>query len=82
MVIENEARRFIIKAITLDKEIMGMEVRERMKGRIVLNCKEYNVLRGKLVSLFGQINAVANTEGKGRDDLNLEILIAAEGFSC
>ena len=26
-----------------------------------------------------QINKVANTNGKGRDDLNLEILLAAEG---
>jgi hypothetical protein len=33
-----------------------------------------------LVNLIVQINKVANTNGKGRDDLNLDILLAAEGI--
>ena len=36
-------------------------------------------MRSKLVNLICQINKVANSEGKGRDDLTLDILIAAEG---
>ncbi len=36
-------------------------------------------MRRKLVEIFCQINQVANSEGKGRDDLTLDILIAAEG---
>jgi hypothetical protein len=36
-------------------------------------------MRYKIVNLVCQINKVANSEGKGRDDLTLEILIAAEG---
>jgi len=34
-----------------------------------------------LVNIIGKINSVANTEGKGRDDLKVDILIAAEGMS-
>jgi hypothetical protein len=37
-------------------------------------------LRRRFVTLSGQINSVANPEGKGRDDLTVEILIAAEGI--
>ena len=36
-------------------------------------------MRNKLINLICQINKVANSEGKGRDDLTLDILIAAEG---
>ncbi len=36
-------------------------------------------MRHKLINLICQINKVANSEGKGRDDLTLDILIAAEG---
>jgi hypothetical protein len=36
-------------------------------------------MRNKIVNLICQINKVANSEGKGRDDLTLDILIAAEG---
>jgi hypothetical protein len=32
MLIESDARRYIIKAIELEKEIAGFEVRERLKG--------------------------------------------------
>jgi hypothetical protein len=44
-------------------------VRERAKGKIMVECPEYNQNRKKLVKLINQINAVANSEGKGRDDL-------------
>ena len=81
MLIESDARRYIIKAIELEKEINSFEMRERLKGKIVLNCPEYNEQREKFASIIGQINAVANTQGKGRDDLTAEILIAAEGIS-
>lgn len=37
-------------------------------------------MRNKLVMLISEINRVANIEGKGRDDLTLEILLEAEGI--
>lgn len=80
MLIESDARRHITTAIELEKEISSFEERERLKGKIVLNCEEYNKLRAKLVDKCGHINAVANMEGKGRDDLGVEILIEAEGI--
>jgi len=30
------------------------------------------------VSICGKINSVANSEGKGRDDLSIDILVSAE----
>jgi len=81
MVIENDARSRIVKAIELDKEIQSFEIRERLKGKVVLNCVAYNDLRRKLVDLCGNINSVANPEGKGRDDLTVDVLVAAESIS-
>ena len=69
MLIEKDARRFIIKAIELEKEISSYEVRERAKGKIMMDCPEYNKNRGKLIEFLNKINAVANAEGVGRDDL-------------
>lgn len=80
MKIEADARRFICKAINIEKELASIEIREKMKGRIVLNNEHYHLLRKKLVKILNQINSVANVEGKGRDDLSFEILLEAEGI--
>ena len=69
MLIESDARRFITEAIELEKEITSSEVRERAKGKLMVECPEYNKNRTKLVAIINKINAVANPEGKGRDDL-------------
>lgn len=81
MLIEKDARTRIVKAIDLEKQIHSYEITERLKGKVVLNCELYNDLRKKFVELCGDINSVANSEGKGRDDLTVDILIAAEGIS-
>ena len=36
MLIEQEARRFIVKGIELDKELTSIEIREKMKGKILI----------------------------------------------
>lgn len=69
MSIESDARRYITNAIEIEKEITSSEVRERAKGKIIVDCPGYNKNRTKLISIINQINAVANPEGKGRDDL-------------
>lgn len=43
--------------------------------------KEYNEMREKFVAKICEINAVANTQGKGRDDFKLDILLKAEDVS-
>ncbi len=80
MLIEADARRFISDAIEIEKELKSMEIREKAKGRIVIDSPEYNKKRGELAIIMGQINSVANSEGKGRDDLKIEIIDAAEGI--
>ena len=46
----------------------------------MVDCPEYNKNRASLIHLLNRINAVANPEGKGRDDLQAEILFQAEGL--
>ena len=36
MIIENDARRFIVKAIDVEKDLKSIEIREKLKGRIVV----------------------------------------------
>lgn len=38
------------------------------------------MLRKRMCKIISQINAVANIEGKGRDDMGYEILVEAEGL--
>lgn len=80
MIIEKKARRLVSDAIILDKELQSIEIREKMRGKILLsNLDAYNSCRRKLSALVSEINSVANTEGTGRDDLDLSILLEAEG---
>ena len=78
MVIEKDARRFIFNAIELEKELMSIEIRQKMKGKILVNSEEYNQLRNNICKVICQINSVANVDGKGRDDLEYQILVQAE----
>jgi len=80
MLIEKDARRYITQAIDLEKELTSQEVRERAKGKIVMDCPEFNKNRAQLVEVLNSVNAVANSEGKGRDDLQVEILLQSEGL--
>jgi len=36
MIIENDARRFITEAIEVEKDLQSIEIREKLKGRIVV----------------------------------------------
>ena len=64
----------------MEKELTCFEVRAKCRGKMLIDSEEYNKMRNNLVILICQINRVANTEGKGRDDLTLDILVEAEGI--
>lgn len=53
MLIEADARRFISDAIEIEKELKSMEIREKAKGRIVIESKEYTKKRGELATIMG-----------------------------
>jgi hypothetical protein len=82
MVIETDARRFIVDAIAIEALITQFE-QDHKKGGIVLlqTNKDYNELRGKFIAKICEINSVANILGKGRDDFTVEILLRAEAIS-
>lgn len=71
MVIESDARRLIVSAITQYQLISSLE--GKLKGK-----KDLRQARSSLIGLFCKINSVANTQGKGRDDFTLSILTKAE----
>ncbi|CAG9323865.1 unnamed protein product [Blepharisma stoltei] len=81
MVIETDARRYITEGIDIEREMLLLEAKGRSRGKLIFENEEYNHCRERFVKILGKINSVANIEGKGRDDLTLDILIAAEGIS-
>lgn len=82
MIIEADARRFIIESIALEKTLAEEEQKEKQRRKIIMGSKSIEQIREKLVKLICQINSVANnTEGTGRDDLGHEILKAAEAIT-
>lgn len=78
MFIERDAKRYVYRGIELDQELKSYEILERIKGNTVISNPAYEKIRKELVEIFCKINSVANYEGKGRDDLGVEILLAAE----
>lgn len=56
------------------------EVRAKCLGKVLIDSEEYNTIRKRLVDIMAEINKVANVEGKGRDDLTINILIEAESI--
>jgi hypothetical protein len=51
-----------------------------MRGKILISCEDYLSIRGKLCEIIAKINSIANTPGKGRDDLDHSILCETEGI--
>lgn len=80
MLIENDARRFVTQAIEIEKEMTSLEIWEKIKGKILVVNEEYIKLKEKMTEIIAQLNSVANSTGKGRDDLEYSILEQAEGI--
>ena len=80
MAIESDARRYIEEAIQHEHEITLLEEQYKEMNKSTLESKELNELKAKLIVIIGKINSVANIEGKGRDDLTIDILKAAEAL--
>jgi hypothetical protein len=80
MLIESDARRFVLEAIECEREMVFYEIKEKAKGQIVLDSEKYNMTRRRFVEVLGKLNSVSNVEGKGRDDLTIDILLLAEGL--
>ena len=76
--IEKRSRRYIFEGIELEKAMSQYETKANIRGKLLYNDKEYNEIRKKFVSLLSNLNKVANIEGKGRDDLGVDILFKAE----
>jgi hypothetical protein len=77
MVIENDARRFIIESIKVDNLMIKHE--RSFQGKSLWRDPIYNKLREDLLRQLATINTVTNMTGKGRDDLvDINILLQAE----
>ena len=72
MVIENDARRFIIESINIESVLRQPHMQQYLMR------DEFNQKRMNLLEKICSVNAVANIEGKGRDDFKFEILTTSE----
>ena len=81
--IEKISRRFIFEGIKIEKELAQYEKRATIRGRLdINNDKEYNEIRERFVKVINELNKIANINGKGRDDLTIEILLKSETVLC
>lgn len=80
MAIESDARRYIEEVIQYEQEISALENAIKDKHKSILDSKELTEAKSKFITIVGKINSVANIEGKGRDDLSIDILKAAEAL--
>ena len=80
MLIEADARRFVTDAIEIEKEMTEIEKQENRRGTMFMDSAKYNEVRKKLIKMIGKINSVSNfnSEGHGRDDFKLDMLVTAE----
>lgn len=72
MVIESDARRFIIESINTE----ALLTQEHMQ--LPTMREQFNEKRRLLLENICQVNAVANVEGKGRDDFEFALLEQSE----
>lgn len=49
MLIEADARRYITEAIEAEKELSQIEIKEKSRGRIVVDSQEYTQKRTKVI---------------------------------
>ena len=80
MAIESDARRYIEEAIQHEQDLTALELVYKENSRSMLDSAEVLDIKSKFVQVLGKINSVANIEGKGRDDLSIDILKAAEAL--
>ena len=74
MVIESDARRYVIESINLEA-VLGQEHMQVPAMR-----QKFNEQRKALLQNICQVNAVANVEGKGRDDFDFALLEQSESL--
>merc|ERR1711957_1043388 len=77
MSIEDRARSWLVCAMQAEAELSTFE---RQNKRSLGNPKHCE-LQQKFVKSLGKLNSVANTQGKGRDDFDAEVLARATAVS-
>jgi hypothetical protein len=73
MVIEKDARRFVTQAVQHEQQLTRVE-NGKAKGDV-------DDLRDLIIQRLCEINPVTNSQGKGREDFKLEVLLKAEELS-
>ena len=62
MVIETDARRFIVDSIKYEKQMTDFERQSKKQGLVILaSTRDYNVLRAMLLTKMCEINSIANS---------------------
>ena len=62
MVIEKDARRFIVEMISLEQQLSDFEQTFKRRGLLYLQTnRDYNEIRKRLIEKVCEINSIANT---------------------
>jgi hypothetical protein len=69
--IEEQARRYLVRAVEHESRLQTLE-RSNVKNQ------EYLDERRRFVACIGQLNSVANSKRRGRDDFTVDVLDCAE----
>lgn len=74
--IEDRARQLVVQAVKAEEKLSSMEaLQSRSCWAVNAEClEEFRAARRELVQCMGRLNAVANQDRKGRDDLSVIIL--------
>lgn len=79
MLIETDARRYISEITYLERELLITEIKESARDKnYILESSLYKNIRERYVQVLNVINSIANVEGRGREDLDISILLDAE----
>jgi hypothetical protein len=70
MSIEDKARSWLVQAIRCEAELTEYEAQNNRQ----INMQKHRALEQRFVKCLGKLNSVANTQGKGRDDFDAEVL--------
>lgn len=80
MIIEEKARLPVTKSIDFLRQLEEEVRKQKQRGTIITSqlSPRAKTLRAQFIDQFKQMNSVANVDGKGRDDLGVEVLEEAE----
>ena len=79
IIIEDQAKKTILDTVYVEETLTQYQTNQKIRGKIFYHTEpDFHEARRKLCEKIAKLNSIANINGKGRDDLSYDILVAAE----